>query len=204
MALAEAALQSLEPNIRTYIEGLESSLRATEIRYDHLKEEYRLLVYKRFARSAKQIDPPQEELSLLTAMNRTIGGIHINDDLPRLRATVVVIQEVFDREALDLRPIVKDLVVPAIACPFASRTLQSLQRTAACQRLAVISGPLSFAALHIVLLPLGCKQRVVAQLVMIVDILVPEADPIDPLRQHLANTVLTVTGVTTVDEALGE
>ena len=62
MALAEAALQALEPNIRTYIEGLESSLQATEIRYDHLKEEYRLLVYKRFARSAEQIDTSQEEL----------------------------------------------------------------------------------------------------------------------------------------------
>ena len=62
MALAEAALQSLEPNIRTYIEELQASLRATEIRYDHLKEEYRLLVYKRFARSAEQIDPSQEEL----------------------------------------------------------------------------------------------------------------------------------------------
>jgi len=41
---------------------VEQRLQLVESRYDHLKEEYRLLVYKRFARSAEQIDPSQEEL----------------------------------------------------------------------------------------------------------------------------------------------
>ena len=76
MGLREGILQALPAQARGYIETLEretDELRAghqalsgrlanLESRYDHLKEEYRLLIYKRFARSAEQVDPSQEEL----------------------------------------------------------------------------------------------------------------------------------------------
>ena len=68
MGLPETARQSLHPQVRSYIEGLESKLQSTEARcdavesrytaletrYDHLKEEYRLLLYKRFGRSSEK------------------------------------------------------------------------------------------------------------------------------------------------------
>lgn len=75
MGLPEAARHSLDPEIRSYIERLESELletkatqnqaeaeresvqaryQALEIRYDHLKEEYRLLLYKKFGRSSEK------------------------------------------------------------------------------------------------------------------------------------------------------
>ena len=68
MALPEETLQSLDPQVRSYITALESELYETrsdkqsvqaryeslEIRYGHLKEEYRLLLYKRFGKSSEQ------------------------------------------------------------------------------------------------------------------------------------------------------
>jgi transposase len=70
MVLAEVELQQLDPRVRSYIDQLES--RATtaearigtlEIKYDHLKEEYRLLLFKRFGRSSeRQTDAEQQSL----------------------------------------------------------------------------------------------------------------------------------------------
>ena len=62
MGLREGILQTLPREARSYITEMEQRLDLVESRYDHLKEEYRLLVYKRFARSTEQIDPSQEEL----------------------------------------------------------------------------------------------------------------------------------------------
>ena len=62
MGLREGILHKLPEEARSYISDVERQLRLVEARYDHLKEEYRLLVYKRFARSSEQIDPSQEEL----------------------------------------------------------------------------------------------------------------------------------------------
>jgi transposase len=70
-------LQSLDPQVRSYITAIESELRETrsdrqsvqaryeslEIRYDHLKEEYRLLLYKRFGKSSEK-DPDTDQQSL--------------------------------------------------------------------------------------------------------------------------------------------
>jgi transposase len=75
VGLPDVARQSLPSDIRSYIERLESELQETretkaqaetqreavqarynslETRYDHLKEEYRLLLYKRFGRSSEK------------------------------------------------------------------------------------------------------------------------------------------------------
>jgi len=70
MVLADVELQELDPLIRSYIDQLESRATAAEarigtleIKYDHLKEEYRLLLFKRFGRSSeKQTDVEQQSL----------------------------------------------------------------------------------------------------------------------------------------------
>ena len=77
-------LQSLDPRIRSYIKGLETKLQDTEsrhertegeqntyqkkygaleIRYEHLKEGYRLLLYKRFGRSSEK-EPEADQHSI--------------------------------------------------------------------------------------------------------------------------------------------
>ncbi|MCK4516833.1 MAG: IS66 family transposase [Spirochaetaceae bacterium] len=72
MGLREGILQTLPAQAREYIHTVEQQAAGADLwrrrhdslerRYNYLKEEYRLLVYKRFARSAEQIDPSQEEL----------------------------------------------------------------------------------------------------------------------------------------------
>jgi len=61
VVLADAELQQLDPRIRSYIDQLESRantaearINTLEIKYDHLKEEYRLLLFKRFGRSSEK------------------------------------------------------------------------------------------------------------------------------------------------------
>jgi hypothetical protein len=71
-------------------------------------------------------------------------------------------------------------------------------------RSARIARSLSPASLYIGLPAQGCKQRVIAQLVMIIDILVAEADPIHPLSERLTNTVLAIPAVAPIGEAIGE
>ena len=70
MTLADAELQQLDPRIRSYIDQLESRastaearVGSLEVKYDHLKEEYRLLLFKRFGRSSeKQTEGEQQNL----------------------------------------------------------------------------------------------------------------------------------------------
>jgi len=70
VVLADVELQQLDPRIRSYIDQLESRANTAEarigtleIKYDHLKEEYRLLLFKRFGRSSeKQSETDQRSL----------------------------------------------------------------------------------------------------------------------------------------------
>jgi len=124
VGLPEAARQSLQPEIRSYIERLESELdetrtsqnqaeaeresvqaryQALEIRYDHLKEEYRLLLYKKFGRSSEKesgedqqslfeeaeatADTEVVETGTITVEKHTrekSGGKSIDDSVPRV------------------------------------------------------------------------------------------------------------------------
>lgn len=68
MALEETVLQQLDPKVRSYIEELQtkhdslsSQHRDLEVRYEVLDEKYRLLLFKRFARSSEQ-DSSQQQL----------------------------------------------------------------------------------------------------------------------------------------------
>jgi len=90
---------------------------------------------------------------------------------------------------------VGDLVVARRLCP---AQLQSVQRALACQWRAILA--LRFQ------LPGGqhCHQRVVAQLVVIVQVLVAERDPIHALSHQRANLMHYHLGHSTVREAGGK
>ena len=91
MGLREGIVQQLHPEARSYIAELEQrndSLERQagdaeqwqqrhnelEARYDHLKEEYRLLIYKRFARSSETFDESQAELFGESEESAEVGG----------------------------------------------------------------------------------------------------------------------------------
>lgn len=61
MALEQTVLQQLDPQVRSYIQNLESQHRTLEARYEVLDEKYRLLLFKRFSRSSEQ-DSSQQQL----------------------------------------------------------------------------------------------------------------------------------------------
>ena len=61
MALEQTVLQQLDPQVRSYIQNLESEHRNLEARYEVLDEKYRLLLFKRFSRSSEQ-DSSQQQL----------------------------------------------------------------------------------------------------------------------------------------------
>ena len=62
MGLREGILETLPAEARSYIADVEQQLLHLESRYDHLKEELRLLLYKRFGRSSEAAGGSQHEL----------------------------------------------------------------------------------------------------------------------------------------------
>ena len=86
----------------------------------------------------------------------------------------------------------------------ARNALQSLKRGLTGKRLALIGITTTLLSLHITLLAQGGNQGIVAKLIMVVEILVSQTQPIDPLCDQLLNGVLGIPGSPTIDEAAGE
>ena len=77
-----------------------------------------------------------EEPPLLIAMQPIIGGIHIDDDLGRLVACIVVFQEVLHEEPFDLLSVIEDLPVSTLSL---TSSLEPMQCALTGQRLPDIS-----------------------------------------------------------------
>ncbi len=119
-----------------------------------------------------------KEASLLIAVQGVVGGIEIEDDL--LRRFVVGLQEQRDKQALQGLRVVADPVV-APRCSL-RRVLKAIERRLAGKSCAVLSlglKPVRQQAQH----------RVVAQLVMVFDILITKRDPGNALADHRLEAV---------------
>ena len=114
-----------------------------------------------------------EEAPFLVAVERVVRGIEIeNDPLGRLR---VRFQEQRDEQLLDRPRVVADLVV---AVEGRGRcVLEPVQRAFAGERGTVGTPRFQFA-------DQGRQHRVVAQLVMVDQILIPQRDAANALREH--------------------
>ena len=119
-----------------------------------------------------------EEPPLLLAVQRIIGRIEIENDLPR-RARVRL-QEQVDKQIPDRHRIVADLVV---ARRRKLAQLQPVERRLAGHRRAIRTPRLELARQH-------RHHRIVAQLVVVVEILVAERDPEHPLTDQRHDLVL--------------
>ena len=128
-----------------------------------------------------------EEAPFLAAMDLVVGRIQIeNDPFRRLR---VSLQESIDQEAIDRLGVVDDPLVPILSVPF-RRQLQPVERALACQRLARIS-----------LLHQGCDQRIMTELVMVVEVLVAQRQCHHPLADQALHRVFHQLGVPIVAKA---
>ncbi len=119
-----------------------------------------------------------EEAPLLVAVQRIVGGIEIEDDLlgrPRVR-----LQEQVDEQRSRSPPVVADLV---IARRRKLAQLQPVERRLAGHRRAVRAPRRKLARQH-------RQHRIVAQLVVVVEILVAERDAEHPLADQRRDLVL--------------
>ena len=129
-----------------------------------------------------------EEAPLLLPVQGIVGGIEIQHD-PR-RRSLGGVQEVLHEQILDGLPVVDDLLVPRGRRGPLRRQLQPVERAAPRQRVAPI---LRAAAMRARQIPLARGQRqqgVVAQRVVIVEILVALRLGQHPLPQQLLDRVL--------------
>jgi len=133
-----------------------------------------------------------EEPPLLMAVQRVVGGVEIEDD--PARRCLVCLEEESDEQPLDRRPIVADLVV---ARGSDRRVLEPVQRALAGERGAVLASRLELAGQR-------REHGVVAQLIVVDEILVPQRDPEHPLRHHGRDAVLDQGRCAAVLETGGE
>ena len=119
-----------------------------------------------------------EEPPLLLAVHRIVGRIEIKDDL--VRCSLVRLQEQVDEQPLDGHRIVTDLV---IARRLQAAQLQPVERRLAGHRRAILASRLELARQH-------RHQRIVAQFVVVVQILIAKRDPEHPLTDQRHDLVL--------------
>jgi hypothetical protein len=129
-----------------------------------------------------------EEPLFLVTVQRQIGGIEIEDDLPGWLGEGF--KEQVEQKAIDGVRIAVDLFV---ASGFGGASLEAIQGALAGQGLVGVP----FAGEQ-------AEQGIVAPLVMIVEIFVAEGEAVDSLGEHLFDGVLDVARVAVIAEAGGE
>ena len=135
-----------------------------------------------------------EETPLLVAVQRIVGGVQVEDDALGRRG--MRLQEQRHEQPLDRGRIVTDLVVAAgrEAGSRLGRVLQPVERALARHRRAVAPPSLQLAGQH-------RHDGIVAQLIVIVQILVAQRQAEHALADERGNRVLDLPDLTTVPEA---
>ncbi len=133
-----------------------------------------------------------EELALLVAMQRIVGGIEVEDDL--FRSLRVSFQEEIDEQAFDRRRVVTNLVITR---RFGAAQFQPVQRGLAGQRRTVTPLRLQLASQH-------REHRVAAQLVVVVQVLITQSNADHALHHHGLDRVFHQLRCARIGEAGGE
>ena len=135
-----------------------------------------------------------EETTLLRPVQRDVGVVEIQHDLPW--RTLMRLEEEIDQQRIDLRSVAIDLVILRREVP--RRVLQAIECALASQRLAVGSQyrP-QLARQH-------GKRRILAQFVVIVEVLVAQRQAEDALPHQRLDLMLDIAGVTPINEAVGQ
>jgi hypothetical protein len=119
-----------------------------------------------------------EEAALLMTMQRVVSGVEIEDDL--LRRVAMRLHEQVDQQALDHRRIVADLVIAGRQRP---AQFQPVQRRLARHRSAILSPGFELAGED-------RHHRVMAELIVIVEVLIAERQSEHALADQRLDLVL--------------
>ena len=139
-----------------------------------------------------------EEAALLLAVQRIIGRIQIQPDLPGW--LLAGLQEHIHQQSIEPIRIRCDLPVAIPRCRIRRRQLQTVQSARSGQRIAPVTRPLSMLSRQIVLAHQQRQCAVRAQHIVIVEILVAERKAIHPLRHQRLNAVLNALRIPVVGE----
>ena len=135
-----------------------------------------------------------KEPAFLPAVQRDVGVVEVEHDLAR--RALMRLQEKLDQQRVDLRSVAIDPVILRGVPP--GRVLKTVQRALARQGLAVRpQHRMQLARQH-------RKRRVLAQFVVIIEILVAQHQAKDPLPNQRLDLVFDVTGIATIGEATRE
>jgi len=144
-----------------------------------------------------------EEPALLSAVDRVVGRVQIEHDLVGRRGGVRL-QEQLDEELLDGGRIELDLLVTLAGGDARRGQLEPVERALASERLAAITAALAHLARWIELAHQRRQQWIVAQRVVIVQILVAERQRVGALGNQLLDRVLDERWVAVVGKAARE
>ena len=133
-----------------------------------------------------------EEASFLVAMQRIVGGVEIERDL--LGRLAMRLKKQVDEQPLDGGRIMTDLMIAGRDRP---RQLEPVERRLAGDRRAI-------RPLRLQLAGQDRHQGIVAQVVVVVEVLVAERQPEDPLANERRHAVLDQLGLAPVIEARRE
>jgi hypothetical protein len=135
-----------------------------------------------------------EEAALLPAVERHVGIVEIEHDLAR--RTLMRLAEKLDEQRIDLCPIAIDLVI--LRAMALRRMLKTIERALARQSFAIRpQNRMQFPGQN-------RKGGILAQLVVIVEILVAQHQAEDPLPQQRLDLVFDIARVAPIAEALGK
>ena len=143
-----------------------------------------------------------EVAPFLGAVQRVVGRVEIEDDLLGRRA--VRLQEQRDQQTVDRRRVGGDPLVAVARRPVRDAELEPVERARTGQRMAAVALAHPVGAGDVAAADGQRQHAVVAQLVVIVEILVPQSDRHDPLRDETVQLVLAALGVAMIREASRE
>ncbi len=136
------------------------------------------------------------------AVQRVIGGVDIEDDLPGrwLETVEIAVHE----EAVHSIRVDRDAPIAVLMDRFLKPPLQTVQRALACQGLAPVRPLASVSAQGIPLADDRGQEWVSPELVVILEASIAQSQAEDSLAQQLLDRVLDLAGVAGVSEAGGK
>ena len=114
------------------------------------------------------------------------------------------VDKYIDHPSVDLLFMHHDLLVPLLARGIRLGQFQPIQRALAGQRLAPIRNLVPVLSQRIGFLHRHRQHRIQSQLIVIVQILISQTQPIDPLPQQLPNRVLDCLRVAVIAKTFSE
>ena len=143
-----------------------------------------------------------EEAPLLAAVDGIIRGVQIEPDL--LGWLRVGLHKTVHEQAVHARGVSHDLLVTRLGVGIGGCELQAVEGARARQGLALVAREKAILPGGVLLADQHRQQRIQAQPIVVVEVLVAEREPKYPLRHQLPHAVLDRFRIAVVDKLLGE